>query len=149
MNLRRKLLWIDGLGALAAGVAVLSLSAWLSSWYGLPRSFLIFLALVNLVYASFSLSLAARWRRPMGLILLLALANLTWAVLCWRWAIVWREVASPFGLAHLVVEGLYVGILGGLEWRWRELLQVKPRLPLRVDLLHVLACGRRRAWWAV
>lgn len=123
MVLRRKLLWVDGLAGAVAGVAVLLLGGWLSKWYRLPQDFLFFIGLVNLAYGSYSLSLARRARRPKTLILLLVVANLTWAVLCFRWVVVFGETASLFGLAHLVGEGLFVGGLACLEWRWRELLR--------------------------
>ena len=123
MNLRRNLLWIDGLGGVVVGVAMFVLSGWLSEWYRLPRDFLLFMGAVNLAYGCYSLPLAKRSRRPMSLIMLLAVANLAWGVACLRWAVVFRDTASFFGLAHFVLEGLYVGGLGCLEWRWRELLQ--------------------------
>ncbi len=58
--------------------------------------------------------------------MLLVVANLTWALLCLRWVFVFSQTASPFGLAHLLLEALFVGGLACLEWRWRELLQTNP-----------------------
>jgi hypothetical protein len=123
MDVRRKLLWIDGMAAAAAGVAVLLSGGWLSKWYELPRNLLLLIGGVNIAYASYSLSLAVRVERPKALILLLVLANLVWAVVCLRWAVVFAETASPFGIAHLAGEGVFVGGLASLEWRWRELLR--------------------------
>ena len=120
--LSKKLLWIDCLGALAAGAAMLVFSSWLSGLYGFSRQFVVGLAAVNLAYGSFSLSLAARRRRPPALIALLALANLAWGLVCFAAAIHLSDAATPFGLAHLVLEGLYVGGLGALEWKWRRQL---------------------------
>jgi hypothetical protein len=77
---------------------------------------------VNLAYAAYSFSLARRRRRPMPLIAILVMANLVWAGLCFRWAFVFAESASLLGLVHLVGEGLFVGGLALLEWRWRNLL---------------------------
>jgi len=123
MDRRRHLLWVDGLGAMVAGTTMVVLSSLLSEWYRLPRDLLLLIGWVNLAYASYSLTLARRSRRPQALILLLVLANLTWAVFfCLRWAVVYSETASFFGLAHLVGEALYVGGLGCLEWRWRDVL---------------------------
>ncbi|MFN0122671.1 MAG: hypothetical protein ACKV2V_19410 [Blastocatellia bacterium] len=119
----RKLLWIDGLGGLVAGIAVLLASDWLSQWYRLPPGFMFLIGVANLAYGSYSLSLAARARRPKVLILLLVVANLTWTLLCLRWTVIFAGTASWLGLAHLVIEGLYVGGLGCLEWRWREQLR--------------------------
>lgn len=123
MDLRHKLLWVDGLAAALAGAVVLTMAHWLSTWYRLPRELIFLMGLVNLLYASYSLSLARRSVRPVLLILLLVVANLTWAVVCLRWAVVYSESASLFGLAHLVGEALFVGGLACLEWRWREWLR--------------------------
>ena len=120
---RRQLLWVDGLGGAVAGVAMLTMGGWLSEWYQLPRELLFLMGWVNLAYGSYSLSLAMRSKRPKPLILLLVVANLVWTVFCLRWAVVFSETASFLGLAHLVGEGLYVGGLACLEWRWRELLR--------------------------
>ena len=96
---------------------------WLSEWYRLPQDLLSLIGLVNVVYASYSLSLVVRTNRPKALIVLLVVANLTWAIFCFRWAVIFSKTASPFGLIHLVGEALYVGSLAYLEWRWRELLR--------------------------
>ncbi len=120
---RRKLLWVDGLAGATVGLAVLILGTWLSAWYRLPHDFLLLIGAANLAYGTYALSLARRAPRPRGLIILLVFANLTWAVLCVRWAVVFGETASFFGLAHLLGEGLFVGGLAGLEWRWRALLE--------------------------
>ena len=122
MFLPRKLLWIDGLGGVVAGLAVLLLRNWLSEWYRLPPQFLLLIGVANLAYGSYSLSLAMRARRPIIFILLLAAANLTWTILCLRWAVMYAGTASWLGLAHLIIEGLYVGALACLEWRWRKRL---------------------------
>jgi hypothetical protein len=125
MDVRRKLLWVDGLAAAAGGVAVLLSGSWLSGWYGLPRDLLLLIGGVNVGYALYSLSLAARAERPKALILLLVLANLGWAFVCLQWAVVFADTASLFGVAHLAGEGVFVGVLASLEWRWRELLRAK------------------------
>lgn len=121
--LLRNLLWVDCIGALAAGGLVLPLSGWLSGLYGFPLSFVVFLAIVNLAYGSFSLSLAIRPQRPLALVSLLAAANAAWGFLfCFGAAIGWASAASPWGLAHLIGEGIYVGGLGLLEWSSRHQL---------------------------
>ncbi len=126
-----RLLWIDCTVAAAAGAAMLAASGWLSALYALPQSFVVGLAVVNLVYGAFSFSLARRDRRPLRLIVLLAVANLGWGVVCWGLAVALAGTASPFGVAHLVGEGLFVGGLGALEWRWRDQLRTAWLLPPR------------------
>ena len=124
MIVRQWVLWIDATAAALAGVVVLFVSGWLSGWYGLPQELLISIGVVNLVYASYSGSLAMRMRRPKALILFLVSANLLWSVVCVILALIYRDTATLFGLAHLLGEALFVGGLGGLEWRWRDLLLV-------------------------
>lgn len=119
----RRLLWIDCTAAGLAGLAMLALSAWLSALYGLPQSFVIGLGVVNLLYGAFSFSLARRASRPLKLIVALAAANGAWAVVCIALAVAVGGSATLFGLAHLVGEGLFVGGLGALEWRWRDRLR--------------------------
>ena len=119
MLLLRKLLWIDCGAALLAGLAVLSLSAWLGRIYALPRGLLVAMGVANLAYSAFSFSLARRARRPRSLIVVLVVANASWAALCGIAAVRLAGVASAFGLAHLIGEGLFVGGLAALEWRER------------------------------
>jgi hypothetical protein len=126
MNWRSKLLHFDSFGGLTVGVVVLLLSQWLSAWYGLPRGFVIFVALVNIAYGSYSFSLLVRKKRPRRLIVLLVVANLVWAVLCLVWVTVFAQTATVFGIALLLLEALYVGGLAYLEWRYREFLLTNP-----------------------
>jgi predicted membrane-bound spermidine synthase len=126
MNWRYKLLRIDSLGALTVGLVMLLLSQWLSSWYALPRGFIIFMGLVNLAYGCYSFSLLVKIKRPLSLIVVLVIANLGWAVLCVLWAVIFAQSASPFGTIHLLGEALFVGGLAYLEWRNREFLLTNP-----------------------
>lgn len=50
------------------------------------------------------------------------MANGGWAVFCLVEALVLTGKASLFGLAHLVIEGLYVGWLASVEWSLRNQL---------------------------
>jgi hypothetical protein len=119
------LLWIDCIAGGIVGVATLSLSSWLDNWYGLPRNLILLMGVANLVYASYSFSLAIRSKRPRILIFLLIAANLIWAICCLVWAFRFYDTASFFGLVYLSLEALFVGGLAGLEWRWREALRHK------------------------
>ncbi len=111
----RALLWIDCGAALLAGALMFALGGWLSELYLLPRSFLALVASVNV-----ALSLALRARRPRALLLALVLGNAAWAAACGAMAFAVAGRASAFGVAHLVLEGLFVGGLARLEWRARE-----------------------------
>ena len=115
-----RLLWVDASAAALAGVAVLSLSAWLSRLHGLPRGLLLVVGAVNVAYAAYSFSLAVRARRPRRLVRLLVAGNLAWAAVCLGLAAAFAASATPFGLAHLVGEGLFVACLAALEWRWQD-----------------------------
>ena len=118
----RNLLWVDCGAAFLAGLTVLSLSSWLGRVYALPRGLVVGMGAVNLAYGAYSFSLARRARRPRALIVLLVVANGAWAVRCLLAAARLAGTASPFGIAHLVGEGLFVGGLAALEWARREQL---------------------------
>jgi len=122
LSIRRKLLWVDCSAGAIVGVTVLLLHGWLSKWYGLPQNLVLFMGVANLAYASYSFSLALRKKRPLALIRLLVIANLAWALLLLIWVVVFNGTASPLGLAYLVMEALFVGGLGILEWGSRGLL---------------------------
>ncbi|MDX1420782.1 MAG: hypothetical protein R3181_12500 [Rubricoccaceae bacterium] len=131
MPLLRRLLWIDCTAGAVVGVAVLALSAWLSALEGLPRGVLLATGAANLLYASFSFSLAIRPVRPVHLIQRLAVANMAWAPVCLGLAAAFAGSVTPFGVLHLVGEAVFVGGLGALEWRHRHRLATAaaPRRP--------------------
>ncbi len=116
------LLWIDCGAALLAGALVLSLRGWLADLYLLPRTLVALLGAVNVAYGLFSLSLALRKHRPRALLVALVCGNAAWAVACGAMAFAVAGRASALGVAHLVLEGLFVGGLARLEWRARERL---------------------------
>lgn len=120
----RKILWIDSLGALATGLAMLFLSDWLSALYGLSAGFVIGHAFVHLTYGTYSFSLAVRKRRPMQLLLILIFANAAWGSFCLIFVITITGSASDFAVGHFVLEGLYVGTLAVIEWNQREALAI-------------------------
>ncbi len=122
MYVLRRLLWVDCIAGALVGVTVLMLSGWLSRLHMLPRSLLLFIGGINLVYASYSFSLAVRDKRSRYSINLLVFANLTWAVLSLAWAVIFSKSVTLFGIGHLVGESIFVGGLAGLEWSQREQL---------------------------
>lgn len=119
MNLRDRLLTIDGSAGLVVGVTLLVTSGWLSGWYGLPRSLLVVLGLVNLAYASYALPLAMRSNRTTRQVAMLAIANISWSPVCLGLVLTDSGTATFFGQAHLIAEGIFVALLGIFEWRWR------------------------------
>jgi hypothetical protein len=122
VRLARQLLWFDSSAGLLAGVAMLTLSGWLSALYALPRGLLLGMGVANVAYGTFSGLLARRAHRPRSLIVLLVCANAAWAALCGVAAASLAGRASALGLAHLIAEGIFVGGLAALEWRQREQL---------------------------
>lgn len=129
LNLRRNLLWIDCSAGLLVGALVLLLHELLTRWYGLPYGLVVFLGAMNLVYGTYSLSLALRKKRPLQLIRLLASANMAWAFVCIALALGFLGTASPVGLVLLFGEGVFVGALGLVEWQSRGLLTSYETLP--------------------
>jgi hypothetical protein len=115
----RRVLWADFTAGASAGVFVLSLSIWLESIYVIPRLLLLFMGTAGLLYASLALALASRPVPPPPLVALLGSANLVWAALCVLIAFNLLSSASWLGLAHLVVEAVFVSWLGVNELRLR------------------------------
>jgi hypothetical protein len=122
MLLRRHLLWVDCIAGGLVGLGMLLLRDWLVLLYELPPSILIVMALANLLYASFSFSLARRPTRPRSLLIVLASANIAWGVLC-----LGLLAAGPSGVgaALLVFEAIFVAGLGLLEARSLDLLATR------------------------
>jgi hypothetical protein len=117
------ILRIDGSAGLIAGIVVWLLSDTLIGLYQIPPWLLTVHITANLIYG-ISASLLASWQhRPLGVVMALSMANLSWAVLCLITAVLLAPTASIFGIGHFVCEGLFVGTLGVLEWRWRHALQ--------------------------
>ena len=123
---KANLLWIDSLGGLTVGIAMLLLLGWLIPWYQLPQDLILLIGTMNVLYGLYSLSLAVRVKRPKALILLLIVANAVWALACVRWATIYVGEASISGFVHLSAEALIVGGLAVLEWKWREQLLQSP-----------------------
>lgn len=117
-----KLLWLDCVAGGVVGVLVLLLAGWLSELYHLPLAVVLVMGAANLLYAAFSFSLAVRKVRPMRLIVLLVVVNGVWAVGCVVAAVVFAGTASPLGLAQFMMEGLFVGGLAAVEWKYRQRL---------------------------
>ena len=74
---------------------------------------------MNLVYASYSFTLAKWTYRPQLMICMLVVGNLLWAAVCLGLAFYFWPLATIWGLGHLIGEAIFVGGLATLEWRWR------------------------------
>ena len=123
----KHLLWMDCIAGALAGVAMLLLLDWLAALYGMPRELLVFIGVANVLYASYSLSLAIRRIRTSLMLNALIVANGVWALVCVGLAVHWAGTATLFGMAHLLAEALFVGGLASLEWKWRGLLLAPSR----------------------
>jgi hypothetical protein len=122
MRLVTHLLWIDCIAAALAGTLVLSLTEAIARLYTMQADWLRFIGAINLLYACLSGSLALRDSRPVRWIAALSIANGVWSVACVGIAVAMAGTATPFGMTHLLGEGVFVGCLAGLEWRWRNRL---------------------------
>ncbi len=118
----KHLLWMDCTAGALAGVAMLVLLDRLAALYGMPIKLLVFIGVANVLYASYSFSLAVRRTRSPALLNALIVANGVWALMCVGLAVLCAGTASLFGLAHLLAEALFVGGLARLEWTWRAQL---------------------------
>lgn len=122
MKIGKNLLWIDCTAGALAGVLVISFSGWLSDLYSTSQSLLLFIGAVNLLYASYSFTLAIRSKRKEFLINILICANGIWALICIAIVAHYYSNMTLLGIAHLAVEASFVGWLAALEWKWREQL---------------------------
>ena len=95
------MMWVDCIAGALAGVLVLMFSGWLSPLHALPREILLLNGATNLLYASYSVSLAVRATQPRSLIKVLVFANLSWALVCLCLAAFLAGSATVFGIGHL------------------------------------------------
>lgn len=121
-----RLLWLDASAAATGGVAVLLLGGWLSGLYRLPYALIVFIAVVNLLYAGYSGSLARRRDRSVPWLYALIAGNLAWAATCLVMAWWFAGEASAFAMLHLIGEAIFVAGLAVWEWRWRQRLVTPP-----------------------
>ncbi len=99
----------------------------LRALHGLPEGWILAVGSASLAYGAHATVVARRAQRPLPLIVLLAAANVAWMVACFAAVLAQRGNISGMGVAQLAGEGVYVGGLGVLEWRWREALTRRPR----------------------
>lgn len=113
----KQILWIDGGAALLAGVIILLFSSRLSVFFNLPENLLNTQAIITLVYALYSISLARRKTHPKRLVYLLAIANFAYALFVTGLVLYFFRTATIYGLIYLIAEALFIGILAFLEWK--------------------------------
>lgn len=118
----RNILWIDGGAACVAGLAALVLRDWLAGLYGFSSGLVLFIAVSNLAYASYSGSLALLVSRggrlsPRAVEALIA-ANLAWVVICVGILVTMHRFGSAIGLGVVAFEGCFVAALAAAELRY-------------------------------
>lgn len=115
----RSLLWVDCSAGFAVGAAGLALTAqgFLGPFLGLPQTLLVVIGCANLLYASFSFTLALSARPRARLVSALVVANLVWSGVCVLMLAACLDAASVFGVSYLMGEAAFVGGLASLEWR--------------------------------
>lgn len=118
------LLWGDCTAGALVGSFVVLLHSWLADLYALPERFVLLMGIANLAYASYSFSLALRAQRPFLLIAILVSGNIVWGALCLFWLTSYWGQASWLGAAQLLLEGVFVGGLGFIEWFNRDKLNL-------------------------
>lgn len=119
----RTLLWIDGLAALAAGMAVLCLRGMLSNLFRLQEEILIIQAIITLVYASYSTTLAKNKIYPKKLIRILAIANFTYVAFCLGLFINTFATTTVWGKVYFIAEATFISALAILECRQLKYLK--------------------------
>lgn len=117
-----RLPWIDGGGGLVVGLVLLPLRGWLADLHGLPLEVMNVTVAANLIYGTCGLLLAAS-ARPMPAIVGLALANIAWLFVCLGLVATHADTIGLTGVLHLGGEGVYVGVLGAVELRYRHAIR--------------------------
>ena len=117
----RRLLRLDSTAGLLAGLLMLVSHEWLAALTGMPVPVVLFVAVANLVYGSYSgwlVTTAQRRGLPSRrVVTVLIVANVAWAVVCAALLARFGASATVFGWLHLVLEGVFVAALGLVEWR--------------------------------
>ena len=121
-----RILWLDCIGGLVVGCAVLAFCGLLSDLENLPISIVGVMGFANLIYGGYSFFVTTRRNRSKRLVGILAIANMTWLFICVSILIFYWHRINTIGLVHVLGEGVYVATLGLVEWRMRERLS-RPR----------------------
>jgi hypothetical protein len=116
------ILFLDGGAACAAGLTVLLLREQFVRLHGFSSALELFLGAANVAYASYSGTLATRAslfaRTPSRRAIdVLITANLAWVAVCSAVLVTTWRSATPWGLAHVAFEAVFVFTLASLERR--------------------------------
>lgn len=118
----RRILLFDSLAGLSAGTLVLTFHEFLTTLYGVPSAGVLVIGATNLLYACYSGSLARQAYAGAGpgsrAINVLIAGNLLWAGICAILVAAWWSSASAIGLVMIAVEGVFVGALALVEYRF-------------------------------
>jgi hypothetical protein len=121
MSIPLKILAFDSIGALIAGTITLLAEPLLTAWYGWPEGLVVLFGCANIGYGCYSgvLSLTMRSgaRLPPWTVRLLIFANAAWVVHCFVRVELLIGSISLLGLAHLILEAMWVGGLAYVEAR--------------------------------
>lgn len=116
----RRLLWFDAIAAASAGWLLLLSREWCAGAFGFPVELVVFIAAANLVYGSYSGTLATATALglapPRRALLLLIAANALWVPLCVVIATRAWERGTALGLSYVALEACFVGALALLEY---------------------------------
>jgi len=117
----KRLLIFDSVGGLLVGVCVLAFVSPLAAMERQSSTVLMITGIANIVYGMYSGQLAVRASRGARLasaeLRILIYANAAWLPVCFALAAGTASHASWLGIAHLVGEGIYVGVLAWFEQR--------------------------------
>ena len=113
------ILHIDGGAGLIVGVSVFLLQEWISSLYQLPLSTIIFIALANVIYGIYAMSLVILNNTSIHFITTLVIANVAWAITCFSIMTFYFNSITLLGIAFIFLEAIFVCILSWVEWKNR------------------------------
>lgn len=113
----KKILWIDCLAALSAGLVLLIFKGNMSPFFNVPKSLLTTLMMVAFCYACYSFYLANHSSPPKILLKILVLGNSMYALVCLFLLASFYKTATVFGVIYFSIDVLIVGFLALWEWR--------------------------------
>jgi hypothetical protein len=118
----RRLLAFDGAAAFVAALTMALLRDFLAGLHGFTPTFVLGVAAANAAYGCYSGTLAVRLARGVPpsrrAVDVLIAGNVAWGFVCAALIAVTWPHSTPFGVAHLGLEGAFVAALGVLERRW-------------------------------